>query len=90
MSGKERDYGLWVLLGLCAAWFGYNFLYDETRQGHPNYKPDYERCARNADIIYNDNLEEAIADPSIWRLAGYTSATDFAERTRRGVIGRCN
>ena len=90
MSGDSRDYGLWIFLGLLAAWFGYNYLYDETRQGHPNYKPDYETCVISADEIYYDNLAIALADPSIWRLAGYRSAQDYAETSRRLVMARCD
>ena len=56
----ERDYGFWILLGLLASWWGYSYLYDETRQGHPNYEPDYENCAFSADAINSDNLAEAV------------------------------
>ena len=80
------------VLVLLVPWGIYNYLYDDTRVGHPDYKnsSSYSSCLNTADIIYGDSLEEALADPSVWQLGGYKSASDFAATSRRSVIFRCN
>jgi hypothetical protein len=84
-------YWLGVLV-LLLPWGIYNYLYDDTRVGHPDYKSSssYSSCLNTADIIYRDNLEEALADPSVWQLGGYKSASDYAASSKRSVISRCN
>ncbi len=77
---------------LLVPWGIYNYLYDNTRAGHPDYKnsSSYSSCIKAADIIYRDFLEEALADPSVWQLGGYESAIDYAATSKRSVISRCN
>ena len=73
-------------------WGVYNYLYDDTRVGHSGYKSSsaYSSCLKSADFIYRERLQEALADPEIWQLGGYTSARDYAAASKRGVISRCN
>jgi hypothetical protein len=47
-------------------------------------------CRDVANIIYRTNLNEAIADPSIPGLQGYSSAREYAEVTRRSSFSRCS
>jgi hypothetical protein len=76
---------------LFVPWGIYNYFYDDTRVGHPDYKnsSSYSSCLKTADIIYRDNLEEALADPAVWQLGGYKSAIDYAATSKRSVISRC-
>ncbi len=75
---------------LFAAWLVYNFMYDETRKGHPNYKKNrHESCLIAAREVANSRLEEAIADPSSWMLAGYKSASDMAKTSYNATYQRC-
>ena len=85
---KIPSWSVWVLVVF--AWAAYNYLFDDTRQGHPNYsKQQHPKCLKTAIIISNEAFDEAIADPSKWELAGYKSAQDLAITTKDNVYSRC-
>ena len=70
----------------------YSYFFDNTRVGHPDYKKSsaYQGCIRAANIVYNERMDEALADPSIWMLSGYESAHQYANDGKRIAIRSCN
>ncbi len=46
-------------------------------------------CKQMANESYIDGLNEALADPSIWQLAGMNSAQDYARMRKSGMESRC-
>lgn len=69
----------------------YAYFFDNTRVGHPDYKKSssYKGCLRVANNIYNERMDKALADPSVWMLSGYNSARDFANAGKRLAISNC-
>jgi hypothetical protein len=49
----------------------------------------YRRCANYAKTLYQERLDEAIADPLSWKLAGYKSPKDMAEASRNIALANC-
>ena len=76
-----RISGGFVLCVAAGGWLLYNFLYDDTRRGHPNYETGsaHKICSKVARTISDENLGEALSDPSLWQLGGYKSANDMAK-----------
>ena len=46
-------------------------------------------CAQMGNDSYRENLNKALADPTIWQFAGNTSAQDYANMRKRGMISTC-
>jgi hypothetical protein len=46
-------------------------------------------CQQIANEVYAENLEQAIADPTLWQYAGEKSAQSYALMSQRGVVTRC-
>jgi len=49
----------------------------------------YRRCANYAKTLYQERLNEAIADPLSWKLAGHKSPKDMAEASRTIALANC-
>jgi len=49
----------------------------------------HRRCANYAKTLYQERLDEAIADPLSWKLAGYKSPKDMAEASRSIALANC-
>ena len=81
----------WTICALVLfSWVAYNFIFDDTRRGHANYsKQQKPKCLNAAKIISQEAFDEAIADPSIWKLAGYKSARDLEKSTKNLVYNNC-
>jgi len=89
MAEGKRDWGFIGFIGFIVVIFWYMWETDTTRVSHPNHKTDYARCQQSADSIYSERLDEALSDPSKWQLAGDRNAREYAERSRRLVLGIC-
>ncbi len=50
---------------------------------------EFKRCQNLANETYRTALNEAIADAKVWQLQGNTSAQDYAEMRKRGILGIC-
>jgi len=46
-------------------------------------------CAQMGNDSYRENLNKAIADPTIWQFAGKENAQDYAAMRKRGMISTC-
>ena len=72
-----------IFLLVVIGWIVYNYLYDDTRKGHPNYYSGkaHERCLKAAQYVADEIALELSADPSIWQLQGYSSANEMVKAT---------
>jgi hypothetical protein len=56
---------------------------DEQRQKQWSY------CSQKGDDAYRENLNKALADPTIWQFAGKQSAQDYAMMRERSMFSTC-
>jgi len=56
---------------------------DEQRQKQWNY------CSQMGNNAYRENLNKALADPTIWQFAGKQSAQDYAAWRERNMFSTC-
>jgi hypothetical protein len=56
---------------------------EEQKEKQRNY------CEKMGNGTYNQNLDKALADPTLWQLAGERSAQDYAEGHRSLSIQVC-
>ncbi len=47
------------------------------------------RCKRLANAKYNESFEEALVDPSKWKLGGYASVEHYAKKRKEGIFSIC-
>ena len=55
----------------------------------PPVPMDAANCRNLANETYSEALAEAIADPTVWRFAGNTSAQDYANMRKRLMLSIC-
>ena len=48
-----------------------------------------KHCVAFAEELFDERFAEAMADPSLWQLAGDESAYQYADRSRRFYLSRC-
>ena len=70
-------------------WIGYAFFTDTTRESHPDHVPDRDNCHAIANGIKHDRLDEAAANPDLWRFAGYGSADAYAQASYNSTYYQC-
>lgn len=46
-------------------------------------------CQRLANEVYQDAIVDALGDPSIWQLAGYRNAQEYAAARYRQMLYQC-
>ena len=82
----------YALTFILIAWVVFNYLFDDTRVGHPDYKKSnsYANCLQIGNDIYNERMSEARADPSTWKLSGYESASDYARSGQSVARRQCD
>lgn len=63
--------------------FNAGCITEEQLQKQRNY------CAQMGNDSYRENLNKALADPTVWQFAGKESAQDYAAMRKRGMISTC-
>ena len=48
-----------------------------------------KHCVAFAEELFDERFAEAMADPSLWQVAGDESAYQYADRSRRFYLSRC-
>ena len=87
---KKNPAGAIILLSVLG-WLVYNYIYDDTRAGHPNYSTGkaHEMCVNSAKVIADETALELSVDPSIWQLQGYRSSKEMVQATYQSVYSNC-